>query len=158
MFSWRPRTRDNNRIPDINACFAVSVGVHPFALPVALLCAVVLLCLLHGCAGVPTSLNSVATSFEASCERLPCGVPSTECFVWSLHVPFFSLSHCLSSQARPTSARGLQHWTWRLQYCFEEAAHQHVLDRTVWTVLWISLGIFWIICTCLCVCAFFTMF
>ena len=29
--------------------------------------------LLHGCAGVPTSLNSVATSFEASCERLLSG-------------------------------------------------------------------------------------
>ena len=40
---------------------------------VALLCcgAVALLCLLHGCAGVRTSLDSVATSFEASCERLP---------------------------------------------------------------------------------------
>ena len=48
---------------------------------VALLCAVVLLCLLHGCAGVNTSLNSVATSFEASCEGLPCCIPSTECFV-----------------------------------------------------------------------------
>ena len=33
----------------------------------------VLLCLLHGCAGVPASLNSVATSFQASCERLLSG-------------------------------------------------------------------------------------
>ena len=33
--------------------------------------AVALLCLLHGCgAGVSTSLNSVETSFEVSCERL----------------------------------------------------------------------------------------
>ena len=56
---------------------------------VALLCAVVLLCLLHGCAGVHTSLNSVTTSFEASCEGLPCGIPSTECFV----EPSLSLSH-----------------------------------------------------------------
>ena len=48
---------------DRSSCAAVSLA-HT-----ALLCAVVLLCLLHGCAGVPTSLNSVATSFEASCER-----------------------------------------------------------------------------------------
>ena len=66
-------------------------------------CAVVQLSLLHGCAGVPTSLNSVATSFEASCERLPCGTPSTECFVWSLHASF--LSH-----ARLSSARDRQHY------------------------------------------------
>ena len=33
----------------------------------------VLLCILHCCAGVTTSLKSVATSFEQSCERLPCG-------------------------------------------------------------------------------------
>ena len=33
----------------------------------------VLLCLLPGCAGIPTSLNSVATSFEPSCERLLSG-------------------------------------------------------------------------------------
>ena len=77
---------------------------------VALLCAVVLLCLLHGCAGVPTSLNSVTTSFEASCEGLPCGIPSRECVV----EPSCSLSLSLSSQARLSSARGLHHWTWRL--------------------------------------------
>ena len=129
-------------MPDIVAGFAVSVGAHPFALrsaaivllvllcllcAVALLCAVVLLCLLHGCAGVSTSLNSVATSFEASCDRLPCGFPSTECFVWSLHAPFLSLS----SQARLSSARGLQHWTWRLRCCSAGTGHRHVLDLTV---------------------------
>ena len=124
----------------------MSVGVHAVALRSAAIVLLVLLCLLHGCAGVPTSLNSVATSFEASCERLPCGKPSAECFEWSLHSlpppPFslfllslslllHSLSLSLSSQARLSSARDLQHWTWRLHCCFAGTKHQHVLDLTV---------------------------
>ena len=42
-----------------------------------------------------------------------------------------------------SSARDLQHWTWRLQCCFARTGHQHDLD---------------IRSTCFCTCAFFTMF
>ena len=110
----------------------------------ALLCAAVLWCLLHGS---PASLNSVATSFEASCERLPCGLPSTEYFVVepscsiSLSLSLISSSSVVGSrsatldlataQTRLSSARGLQHWTWRLHCCFAGTEHQHVLDLTV---------------------------
>ena len=45
-------SRDNNRIPDVVACFAVSVGVHPFALRSAAIVLLVLLCLLHCYAAV----------------------------------------------------------------------------------------------------------
>ena len=44
------RTRDNNRIPDVVASFAVSVVVHPFALRSAAIVLLVLLCLLRCCA------------------------------------------------------------------------------------------------------------
>ena len=94
----------------------------------ALLRSCALLCHLHGCAGVPTSLTPVATSFEASCERLPCGIPSAECFVWSLHP--LSLSLNLSSQARLSSARGLQHWTGRLYCCFAGTRLDLTVDLT----------------------------
>ena len=36
----------------------------------------------------------------------------------------------ISSQARLSSARGLQHWTWRLHCRFAGTGHQHVLDLT----------------------------
>ena len=71
----------------------------------ALLRSCALLCHLHGCAGVPTSLTSVATSFEASCERLPCGIPSAECFVWSLHAPSLSVSQSLISSSSVVCSR-----------------------------------------------------
>ena len=88
--------------------------------------------------------------------------------LWSLHAPFLSLvlqgtpepssalflSHlkivCSGSatldlataHTRLSSARGLKYWTWRLHCCFAGTGHQYVLD-----LLWISFGIFWIICT-----------
>ena len=112
---------------------------------VALLCAVVLLCLLHGCAGVPTSLNSVATSLDASCGRLLSGSTAllsdfdlASCLVVSgalLHSNICALidrSSCLlepsNSLISSSSARDLQHWTWRLHCRFAGTGHQHVLD------------------------------
>ena len=49
---------------------------------------------------------------------------------FSLSLPL-PLSLSLSSQARLSSARYLQHWTWRLQCCFAGTGHQHVPDLTV---------------------------
>ena len=69
---------------------------------VAQLCAVVSLARL---CGRPTSLTSVATSFEASFERLPCGIPSAECFVWSLHALSLSVSQTLISSSSVVCSR-----------------------------------------------------
>ena len=96
-------------------------------------------------AGVSTSLNSAMASFEVSCARLPC-------VSIAVH-GVFMLPFSLPSQARLSSVRDLQHWTWRLHCCFAGTGHQHVLD-----LLWNTFGVFWIICTCLCICASFTMF
>ena len=63
--------------------------------------------------------------------------------LWSLHtlLSLFSLllqgmsepscALSLSSQARLSSVRDLQHWTWRLHCCFAGTGHQHVLDLAV---------------------------
>ena len=92
-----------------------------------------------------------------------CGAPSAECCSEpSCALSLFHLKLVCSRSAtldlatartRLSPARDLKYWTWRLHCCFAGTGHQHVLD-----LLWISLGIFWIICTCLCICASFTMF
>ena len=129
------QTRDNTCMPDIVACFAVPVGVHPFALRSAAIVLLVLLCLLHGCAvvslarlcGVPTRQNSVTNSFEASCERLLSGSTAVVFDFdllrasWSAGTPrlryvridrpvFMSGGAFELSLFSSSSARDLQHW------------------------------------------------
>ena len=124
-------------------------------------------------AGVPTSLNSAMASFQVSCERLPCvsiAVHRLLNALWSLHAPSLSLPLplCLSvclSVCLPAclSLSHLKHVCRLLETCNTgpgdgtaaslEQGTQHVLD-----LLWIPVGIFWIISTCLCICASFTMF
>ena len=62
---------------------------------VALLCAVVSLARL--CGRPPHLCILSRLRLRPSCERLPCGIPSTECFVWSLHAHSLSLSLISSS-------------------------------------------------------------
>ena len=71
---------------DRSSCAAVSL---------ALLCAVVSLARL--CGRPPHLCILSRLRLRPSCERLPCGIPSTECFVWSLHAHSLSLSLISSS-------------------------------------------------------------
>ena len=98
--SLPPRTAWSSRWPMRSAAFLL----------------LVLLCLLHGCAGVPASLSSV---FVPHGQRAL--LDSDMCVFMSGGA--FELSHISNS-----SARDLQHWTWRLQCCFAGTGHQNVLD------------------------------
>ena len=144
-FSSRPRTRDNISIPDIVACFAVSVGVHPFALRSAAIVLLVLLCLLHCCAVVRCCVTCTAVRASPHLcllSRLRLRPPvSAFLAVYLLlnalcgaFILPLSLSLNLSSQARLSSARGLQHWTGRLYCCFAGTRLDITLDLT-WNLL-----------------------